>query len=198
MQRIGKNIRVFKSSFLEQFTYVHPAMPAALWVPLVIYWFSVGLLAHDVTLSHSIALAIEGLLVWTISEYLLHRFIFHFEPHGPLQERLSFLIHGIHHDDPLDERRLLMPPVAGGIIAIVFYTLFWMLLGTDHVRPFFAGFIVGYLCYDYTHFAVHFLNLKSNTFRRLKRNHMLHHYVSPTKRFGVSGSLWDHVFGTFG
>ncbi len=196
--RVGKNIRVFKNSILEQFTYVHPAMPLAIWGPLVVYWFGIGLYGHDVTLIHAVALAIEGLLMWTISEYFLHRFIFHFEPHGPFQERIAFLIHGIHHDDPLDERRLLMPPVAGAAIAIVFYALFWALLGGNHVRPFFAGFITGYLCYDYTHFAVHFWNPKSKLFRRLKQNHMLHHYVSPNKRFGVSGSLWDHVFGTFG
>ncbi|MBI3554938.1 MAG: sterol desaturase family protein [Deltaproteobacteria bacterium] len=196
--RIGKNIRVFKSSILEQFTYVHPVMPIALWGPLVVYWFTNGMISHDTSLVHCTALALEGLLVWTISEYLLHRFIFHFEPHGPFQERIAFLIHGIHHDDPLDERRLLMPPVAAGILAIIFYALFWLLLGTHHVQPFFAGFITGYLCYDYTHFAVHFWNPKSALFRRLKQNHMLHHYVSPNKRFGVSGSLWDHVFGTFG
>src|SRR5690606_29367803 len=96
-----------------------------------------------------------GFFVWTFSEYVLHRFIFHFRAHGRLQERLQFLIHGLHHDDPEDATRLVMPPAAAVILATLLYGFFRLFLDEARIEPFFALFLVGYLCYDYIHFSVH-------------------------------------------
>ena len=194
----GKNIRLFKNPILERFTYVHPILPAAVWVPVVVFCFSTAVWQGTLSFANSFILALAGLFVWTLSEYGLHRFIFHFKPIGPISDRLYFLFHGIHHDDPEDARRLLMPPVAAIAIASVFYITFWLTLGPVMANPFFAGFIFGYLCYDYTHFAVHFSRPKSKWFKSLKQNHMLHHYATPNKRYGVSNVFWDRVFRTHG
>lgn len=42
------------------------------------------------------ALFIIGVLTWTLTEYLLHRFVFHWEPSpdSPVQLVLHFLLHG--------------------------------------------------------------------------------------------------------
>ena len=48
--------------------------------------------------------------VWTLTEYWLHRLVFHWEPDHPLGRRLHFIIHGVHHDHPNDRMRLVMPP----------------------------------------------------------------------------------------
>lgn len=196
--RAGKNIRLFENPFLEQCTYVHPVVPAALWLPIISYLWATGILNNAVGVNVSIALAVAGVFVWTAVEYLLHKYIFHFKPNGPIQERLAFLIHGIHHEDPGDERRLLMPPVAGIAIATPLFLAFAAVLGLTYVKPFFAGFLVGYLLYDYTHLAVHFMSFKSSWFKKIKAHHMRHHFVTPDKRYGVSSTLWDHVFGTTG
>ena len=194
----GKNLRLFKNPILEQMTYVHPFMPVALWGPVVLVCLGIGVWRETLTATFSLGLAVAGLGVWTLSEYVLHRFIFHLKPTGKLTKRIYFLIHGVHHDDPEDARRLLMPPVAALLIASVFYVLFYVTLGAVLVNPFFAGFIFGYLCYDYTHFAVHFARPKSKWFKALKHNHMQHHYATPNKRYGVSNTFWDHVFKTNG
>lgn len=57
-----------------------------------------------------------------------------------------------------------------------------------------AFFIVGYLCYDYTHYAVHHFDLQSSVGRYLKRHHMQRHFRDPNRNFGVSSPLWDWVF----
>lgn len=194
----GKNIRLFKSDFLERFSYVHPIVPIAFWGPIIAWLFGTGLYNKTIELGSSALLAIGGLAVWTVSEYLLHRFVFHFKPRTPFQERLSFLLHGIHHEDPNDQRRLLMPPVAGVVIASFFYVLFTATLGEVNMKPFFAGFLTGYLAYDYTHFAVHYMRPKSQFMKNLKQHHMLHHFTTPEKRFGVSMVFWDSVFRTRG
>src|SRR4051812_33881643 len=99
LMQVGKNIRIFKNPVLEQFTYVHPLLPIALWGPMIAYWFGSGLWTQEESLRHSVVLAAAGFIIWTISEYALHRWVFHFKPNGAFQERIAFLIHGIHHDD---------------------------------------------------------------------------------------------------
>jgi sterol desaturase/sphingolipid hydroxylase (fatty acid hydroxylase superfamily) len=190
----GKNIRLFENSVLEKLTYVHPAAPIALWGPVV-----AGCMYYGWTRLTGISLLawiLAGLAAWTLAEYMLHKHVFHFKPNGPFQERIAYLIHGIHHDDPADQRRLLMPPAAAFIIAAVFYAAFCALFGFEKAQPFFAGFICGYLAYDYIHFATHYLKPKAGVLLWLKQYHLKHHFVSPSKRYGVSNPFWDLVFRT--
>ena len=50
-----------------------------------------------------------GVLLWTLLEYLIHRYIFHYEPKTGVGKRLHYIIHGVHHDYPNDGKRLVMP-----------------------------------------------------------------------------------------
>ena len=108
------------------------------------------------------------------------------------------MIHGLHHDDPVDPTRLVLPPVPTCLGAVVFFTLFRALLESALAEAVFAFFAVGYLLYDYIHYASHRFVLWTRVGRALQRNHMLHHYGTPDARWGVSSTLWDHVFGTTG
>ena len=133
--------------------------------------------------------------MWTITEYLLHRFIFHYQPTSKLGLRIHFIFHGVHHDYPKDAKRLVMPPSAGIPLAILFYFLFSLFFkNTGYLYTFFSGFLAGYLCYDMVHYAIHHYNFKSSIMKRVKQHHMLHHYSDATKGYGVSSSLWDIIF----
>lgn len=190
------SIRLFKSPFLEFFSHVHPAVPLVLWGPLIAFllWRSVAV--HSMPLTRVAGLGIAGLFVWTLAEYALHRHVFHFRPRGAFQERVAFLIHGVHHADPNDATRLVMPPVSAIVLASALYLVFRAGLGPVLVEPFFALFLVGYLAYDYIHFYVHHFNPRSRLGKRLKRNHMVHHFAEHDAWWGVSSPLWDYVFGT--
>lgn len=194
----GKNIRLFENPILEKLTYVHPVMPALFWLPVIVVCFLTGMNAGLLTLKATTLFFFSGIFFWTFSEYTLHRYVFHFKPNGKFQERIEFMMHGIHHDDPEDQRRLLMPVSAGLIIASILYTTFYFVLGGTNVKPFFAGFLVGYLIYDYIHFATHFFNLMDQVgfLKKLKQNHMKHHFSKKGILYGVSSPLWDHVFRT--
>ncbi|RYZ96526.1 MAG: fatty acid hydroxylase, partial [Sphingobacteriaceae bacterium] len=135
-----------------------------------------------------------GLFVWTLTEYLLHRFVFHFVPKAPWALRIHFIFHGVHHDYPSDAKRLVMPPSASIPLATLFYFLFYWLLPVNYVNAFFPGFIIGYLAYDISHYAIHHFNFKGNFWKRIKQHHMLHHYSDPSKGYGVSSPLWDKIF----
>ena len=70
-------------------------------------------------------LVAAGLLIWTLTEYWLHRLVFHWEPDHPIGSRLHFIIHGVHHDHPNDRLRLVMPPgrerPAGGPLPVALH-----------------------------------------------------------------------------
>lgn len=205
-KRPGPRIRLFRSRILESLTLVHPAVVLAVWVPVIV-WFLWqawrGSPATGMTPGRIVAAFAVGLFAWTLVEYGLHRFVFHFSPEHPPAwvRRLVFLFHGIHHVQPWDPARLVMPPSAGIPLATLFYLLFgWILarvLGAPHWHaPLFAGFLCGYVAYDMLHYATHHRRMSLPVLRWLKRNHLLHHHGPPDERFGVSSPLWDHVFRT--
>ena len=200
-------VRLFDSDFLEFFTHIHPAVVLIIWVPVVLMFLYVAI--RDAATGDGGGLAsilmgfLLGLFLWTLTEYLLHRFVFHFHARAPWQERLSFLFHGVHHLQPQAKTRLVMPPAVSIPLALLFFGAFYLVLAVtlglpEWVAPAFAGFITGYLCYDMLHYATHHIPMRRGIWKALKRHHMRHHYKSPDLRYGVSSPLWDVVFGTQG
>ena len=198
-------IRLFRSDMLEFFTHIHPAVILAIWLPVIGFFLVRAVLnlpADPAWAVLTIPLGfLAGLFLWTLAEYTLHRFVFHFPPHNAWQERLSFLFHGVHHAQPQVKSRLVMPPAVSIPLALLFYGLFYLVLvvalGLDAwLGPVFAGFIGGYLAYDMLHYATHHWTMRRGYWKFLKRHHMQHHYKTPDQRFGVSSPLWDLVFGT--
>lgn len=61
---------------------------------------------------------------------------------------------------------------------------------------FFPGFLFGYLLYGSIHYAIHAWNPPFKWMKPHWRNHHLHHYKNEHMGYGVSSTLWDHVFGT--
>jgi len=64
------------------------------------------------------------------------------------------------------------------------------------VLPFFAGFLIGYLFYDITHYAIHHFNMHNKLWLAIKNHHSKHHYQNPGLGYGVSQPTWDYIFGT--
>lgn len=187
---------MFESDFLEGFSHVHPATPGIMWVPLILWLGWRSFAVHQMSLATAGALAALGFFVWTLTEYALHRWVFHYIGQSKLSARIHFMIHGVHHDAPEDATRLVMPPAAALLLAVALYTVFRVLFGPVFVEPFFASFLVGYLVYDYTHYYIHHFKPRTRLGRFIKQHHMLHHFATPEARWGVSSPIWDYVFGT--
>ncbi|MBP1658719.1 MAG: fatty acid hydroxylase, partial [Bacteroidetes bacterium] len=150
----------------------------------------------DLTTTAIVAMVVAGLTFWTLTEYLLHRFVFHYEPTSTWGKYLHFMMHGVHHDYPNDSKRLVMPPSVSIPLALLFYGLFTLILGPAYNLPFFGGFIMGYIFYDEIHYATHHAPMKFGLWQKMKHHHVLHHYHDPGRGYGVSSPLWDYVFGT--
>ena len=185
---------MFDSPLLDRFTRVHPAVPVVLYGPVIALLLVLGIDRGGFW--NAAGLAFGGYAVWTLTEYWLHRVVFHYEPEGGLGARLHWMIHGVHHDHPNDPRRLVMPPSASVPLALLFGLLFWAVLGSHWWMPFTAGFLAGYLAYDMIHYHVHHHRPRTRVGRRLRELHMRHHFQDDERGFGVSAPYWDHVFGT--
>jgi fatty acid desaturase len=195
-RRPYESIRVFDNPVLESLTHVHPVTPLLMWGPLAVWLIWRSFAVHHLTLGTVAGFAVLGLFTWSLTEYVLHRYLFHLRPAGPFRARLQFVIHGLHHADPADPTRLVIPPVPSSLAGLVFYAVFRAALGPTWVEPFFAFFAVGYLLYDYIHWASHRVVFRNRVGKFLKRHHALHHFETPDARWGVSSPLWDHIFRT--
>lgn len=191
-----ETVRMFENDVLESLSRVHPAVPVILYLPVIMYFLYRSVTTPELPIPGVLLLFLLGIVIWTLAEYTLHRFLFHYNPKSPLGEKLHFIFHGVHHDYPSDSRRLVMPPSVSIPLAFLFYTLFYYLLGQVYVSPFFVGFLTGYLIYDMTHYAVHHFNMHSKFWLFIKNHHMRHHYLNPAKGYGVSSPVWDNIMGT--
>jgi 4-hydroxysphinganine ceramide fatty acyl 2-hydroxylase len=186
--------RLFQSEYLEMMTKTHPVVIYSLYIPVVIFLLYYGFTYRFLSVGPVILFFLGGVLAWSLMEYVLHRFIFHFVTENPKLQRVVYKLHGIHHEYPRDRERLFMPPIPSLVVATFFFSLQYFIMGWN-VLAFFPGFLAGYLLYGSMHYAIHAFTPPS-FLKALWRNHHLHHYKYPEKGFGVSSVLWDHIFRT--
>ena len=191
-----ETVRMFENKIMEAMSRVHPAVPLIIYLPLVTYFLYLSISTYSVSFVNIFFLVVAGIFVWTFIEYVLHKYIFHFDAKSEFGKKIHFIFHGVHHDYPSDSRRLVMPPSVSIPLAALFYFIFMYLVGGVYVLPFFSGFIIGYLFYDLTHYAIHHFNMHNKFWLEIKNHHMLHHYHDQDKGYGVSSPLWDLVFGS--
>jgi dihydroceramide fatty acyl 2-hydroxylase len=190
--------RMFESNLLDKLSRVHWSVPAVIFVPAIVLVFAHAL--GRLPLWQALLWAVGGYVFWTLTEYWLHRIVFHFEPADGIGARLHWIIHGVHHDHPNDPLRLVMPPSVSVPLSAAFYALFALVLGSPTCFAFSAGFWSGYLGYDMLHYYVHHLpgGRRPTAWlpRKLHELHMRHHFQDHDAGYGVSAPFWDHVFGT--
>jgi sterol desaturase/sphingolipid hydroxylase (fatty acid hydroxylase superfamily) len=186
--------RMFDSDLLDRLSRVHPIVPVVIFLPAIA--LLAGTALERLGPIEMLAWFAGGYVFWTLTEYWLHRVIFHFEPEQGFGARLHWIMHGVHHDHPNDPMRLVMPPSVSVPLAALFYLGFHVTLGSTYALAFGAGFLAGYLLYDMTHYHLHHHTPTTRLGRRLRELHMRHHFQDDTRGFGVSAPWWDHAFGT--
>lgn len=187
--------RIFRNQHLEILTKTHPLVIWGMYLPLILFMLYYSVTKFDFSFSYIFIVFLGGVICWTLFEYLMHRFAFHYVAHSPGAKRIVYIMHANHHEYPRDKERLFMPPAPSLIIAAVVFALQYLLLGSTTFM-FFSGFVLGYLIYGTMHYAIHAWNPPFKWMKPLWRNHHLHHYKEQEKGFGVSTTIWDRVFGT--
>ena len=150
----------------------------------------------------TVAYFFAGCIIWTLVEYLFHRYVLHGRfPPGKgllrrfLHERLDPL-HWDHHLRPFDGDHISgeLKDILPLFFAVGPITCFFPVYTAPVLL---AGVVQGYAAEEWLHYSLHFSNSRLPLFRRLKKYHLYHH--SPRgidKGYGITTRFWDTVFDT--
>ena len=158
---------------------------------MLIAWIMMPPVSHMIRGERTIELTLLillGYLVWTLAEWLVHKFVYH-------NWTSAFTIgHDIHHKDPkklIGVPWLLNTPAYFGL----YYWLYFYVFQSPVVGALMGGFAGGYVIYCAIHHSLHHWRLNNRIFKRQLAHHNIHH-MHPESNIGISISLWDWVFGT--
>ena len=155
----------------------------------------------------SIPWLIVGGAGWTLSEYLIHRFV----GHGPRRARARSIAarltpagiaaefnaeHLAHHANPMyfapTSHKVIATAAAVPAVAAALAPI----LGVRRAGSFAVGFTAVYAAYEIVHRRIHTHPPRGRYGRWVRRHHLLHHHRSPRANHGVTTPSWDLVFGT--
>lgn len=187
-----ESLKIYNNKFLDSLTHAYPTTLLCIYLPVIIYFSYRPIQAN---LLFWLLGFIFGGFLWTIIEYFMHRFLFHYEPKYDKVRKIFYLIHEIHHAYPRDSTRLVTPPIVSLLFVVMFYFFYQRIFGANSAAIF-SGTLFLYLIYETGHYAIHHYNSKNRFARYLKRHHLAHHYLDNKNYFGVTSPLWDFVFCT--
>ena len=187
--------RLFENPTLERLTHTHIAGPLTIFFSVaavsLYYSLSRGLLSG----LSAFGLFLGGWLLFTLAEYLMHRYVYHLDTGTPARAKFQYTMHGVHHEFPKDKTRLAMPPILTVFVASLLFFIFRFTFGNAGFGVL-AGFVFGYALYLFVHYAIHVYAPPKNFLKFWWHHHAMHHYRQDEIAFGVSTTLWDHVVGT--
>src|SRR6266702_3292544 len=141
---------------------------------LVASLLAIVLLAiSQLRMSSDAVLFAGGVVALTLAEYLVHRFVLH---------GFARTEHRLHHANP------------DGAVLTIFWQI-WICFALVYLiagGAFVAGALVAYAWYLFVHHCAHHGPDKLPL--PLLKHHQSHHRFA-TRNYGVSTTLWDHVFG---
>lgn len=178
--------KLFRNKALELLTKTNPFVHVITYGGCIVCFLALS----KIPIHQYWWLLLVGVLLWTLTEYLMHRFVFHLP-----QSKFQYLIHGVHHEFPRDKERLMMPPVPGVIFITLFYGLFFLPFQI-HTAIIMAGFLIGYLVYTFIHYMIHAWKPIAGIEFLWTHHHKHHNPKLEHTCFGVSTPIWDYVFGT--
>lgn len=187
--------RLFANDVLEFLTRTEWWAIPLIWLP-VVCWCLTKSVEMGHTLSEVALMVVFGICLWTLIEYIMHRFLFHINTKSYWTNTAHYLLHGIHHKHPTDGLRLVFPPAAAAILCFPFWNLIRLITTPTTTHGVFGGGLLGYVMYDCTHYYLHHGQPSSDPGKHLKKYHLNHHFRIQNKGFGITSTLWDHVFGT--
>ncbi|KAI7826672.1 hypothetical protein BX661DRAFT_183241 [Kickxella alabastrina] len=187
----------FANPILEKFTRTP-------WWVIPIYWGPIMAAILNLGRQYESAQVlcvgvVFGVLSWTLLEYSIHRFVFHYDeniPEGTVSQVAHFLLHGVHHYLPMDPLRLVMPPALSTFLGLHILAVLTCIFTPGMLHAVAGGLILGYVLYDECHYWLHHGASSNKYLTQLKSYHLRHHYRDFKHGFGITSDFWDKVFGT--
>lgn len=147
-------------------------------------------------------LVVAGILCfWPVLEWLIHVFVLHSKPFRLFGYTIDPIVprkHREHHRDPW-HTDLVFIPLHTYLYTPLILVCLWLLSMPTTALAFtgIAVYLIMALHYEWVHFLVHTRYLPANAYyRRLRRNHRLHHCKNERYWYGVTMLAGDTLFGT--
>lgn len=195
--RAARTMRLFRDFVPERLIFRgHPALPFVAGTPAIAWLLERYAFAPAHGPAASAGIFALGVVGWTLLEYSMHRFLFHFPARGDAGKVTTFVVHGHHHVTPGERSRLAATPVQAGSLALLVGGIAWLAFGAPTWMLVLAGTLSGYLVYEAVHHVAHHGRPRSRVLHAIQRHHMRHHYEDDGACWGISSPLWDWVFRT--
>lgn len=136
---------------------------------------------------------ISGVIFWTLTEYLLHRFL------GHVHKGKNFFKteHVMHHSKANYFAPAYKKVIMGLIVFVFSLVVISFFINVYIVLTFLIGFFGMYMVYEITHSRFHSKKPLIMPFLILRKHHFFHHFHNPKMNHGVTTRFWDRVFGTY-
>jgi len=145
-----------------------------------------------------LVLIVIGLAGWSLLEYLLHRFFFHWTPHNRQIRRIIYQLHFNHHGDSRNRDKILVHPLYSLPVSALLGCVLYLATGSLYATTgLISGMWLGFLYYEWVHYRLHLGKGSKGLLKYQRRWHFYHHFVDSHHCFGVTSPLWDVVFGTY-
>lgn len=177
--------------------FSNPWMPTLLYSPIALILIVLSVKYQPKDFLSVIIFVSIGLFSWTLVEYFLHRFVFHWTQVKDPWKTLASGLHMAHHKSANAEDLILSPPFVSFAFGIILYLLFSLITQSFANGALLeSGLLGGYVFYEWVHYGSHRYHPKSVLGKYLQQYHLKHHFKNPNGTFGVTSPLWDTLFGT--
>lgn len=180
-----------------------PRVIAVFVVALVVIRLSYARWGWGDLIVAALTLLLIGVFEWAVHLFLLHA------PVDSIRMRKfkTGTGHRKHHLDPTGMVHLLLNKGEAWLFVALFgvFTALWVPafmwgLGSPLLAPYLTGYMlaaIGLLHYEWTHLLVHTrYQPTTRYYRRLARNHRLHHYRNEHNWLGVTSNMGDRILRT--
>jgi Fatty acid hydroxylase superfamily len=167
-------------------------------------------LIGDLTWSDAVAVG-AMLVVYPFGEWAIHVYLLHAKPiriRGRLVELPTTRDHRYHHRHPNNLMTLLLDAkelaqlllLAVPAVVLVGGLLVGLVAGPVPVGALISAALAGYVLvgvYEWTHYLIHTSYVpRTAAYRRVWRNHRLHHFKNERYWHGITNTVADRVLGT--
>lgn len=171
-----------------------------LWAPTIVYaslaLVAVGIVNRMLSELQVCLSVIVGFMIWTLFEYLVHRFLNH---PPPSRAWLDFDNHHYHHKEPENPCEFVYK-LKHSLAASFCVLGVWCFLAPTwaYGLAIMGGFWIGYICYEWVHLFTHLPSpYRTSWIKRLSALHHRHHYEGIRGCYGFITSIWDRIFRTY-
>ncbi|MFJ7914229.1 MULTISPECIES: sterol desaturase family protein [unclassified Lysinibacillus] len=165
-----------------------------------LFLISFGFMLLHLTSIGILGAFILGMIMYSLAEYVTHRFLFHLKPpKSTFLLKMLKRLHYDHHSKP-NELHLLFLPLWYSVPNIVIAAAIFYIFSSSFVmtNAFIAGIMLFLLFYEWKHYIAHRpLRPISPWGRWMKKVHLWHHFKNENYWYGVTNPAYDFLMGTF-